>query len=513
MLAIGFRFPAGRYHATPWGRHVNEADVEWPPAPWRILRALIATWHRKADQHRYPDRVLNELIRRMAESLPVYRLPPAIRAHTRHYMPVREGKRDKKVLIFDAFVRIEPDEELVVWWPNIDLPDEQGQLLDSLLTDTGFLGRAESWVEGERLEHWEGEPNCRPLDLAADTDSDETIEPVRLIAPVPPEEYQTWRAGTITAHGLDAGKLKKTQQQVMVTLPEKLIDAMRLETATVQQAGWSCPPGARFVTYQRPSSCFSPEPRQRAPSNRVPALITSARLALAGKPLPRIENAIRIGELVRDAAMRNAGKLTEIQGVPPVLSGHDMPDDNRHGHAFYLPEDADGDGLIDHILIHAHTGLSGPALRALDRIATLWQRGGGEWEVLLEQYGWVSEIMGSVYLGSGPVWESVTPYLHPWYRKKNFTVEDQIRRECRERNLPIPEVEPLDSVLIKGRPRRPIHFHRFRSKRGLTQPDTCGGFWRLIFPESVQGPLALGFACHFGLGLFSPRPASEGDRE
>jgi CRISPR-associated protein Csb2 len=56
----------------------------------------------------------------------------------------------------------------------------------------------------------------------------------------------------------------------------------------------------------------------------------------------------------------------------------------------------------------------------------------------------------------------------------------------------------------KGRKRRPIHFQRFRSRRGLSQPDRLGGFWRLTFPEPVEGPLALGFACHYGLGLFKP---------
>lgn len=53
------------------------------------------------------------------------------------------------------------------------------------------------------------------------------------------------------------------------------------------------------------------------------------------------------------------------------------------------------------------------------------------------------------------------------------------------------------------RQRCPIHFHRFRSKRGLVQPDTHGGFWRIEFAKSIRGPLALGFACHFGLGVFS----------
>ena len=50
--------------------------------------------------------------------------------------------------------------------------------------------------------------------------------------------------------------------------------------------------------------------------------------------------------------------------------------------------------------------------------------------------------------------------------------------------------------------RRPIHFHRFRAKRGLTQPDTHGSFWRNTFEKPIYGPLALGFGCHYGLGIF-----------
>jgi len=30
-VTIKLNFPAGRYHATPWGRHVNEGVAEWPP--------------------------------------------------------------------------------------------------------------------------------------------------------------------------------------------------------------------------------------------------------------------------------------------------------------------------------------------------------------------------------------------------------------------------------------------------------------------------------------------------
>jgi CRISPR-associated protein Csb2 len=60
----------------------------------------------------------------------------------------------------------------------------------------------------------------------------------------------------------------------------------------------------------------------------------------------------------------------------------------------------------------------------------------------------------------------------------------------------------LHSIRIDGRERRPLHFHRFRSKRSLVQPDTHRSFWRIEFAKPIQGPLALGFACHFGLGMF-----------
>ena len=46
MLAMSFQFDANRYHATQWGRHVNEGVPEWPPSPWRILRALVSVWQR-----------------------------------------------------------------------------------------------------------------------------------------------------------------------------------------------------------------------------------------------------------------------------------------------------------------------------------------------------------------------------------------------------------------------------------------------------------------------------------
>ncbi len=48
---------------------------------------------------------------------------------------------------------------------------------------------------------------------------------------------------------------------------------------------------------------------------------------------------------------------------------------------------------------------------------------------------------------------------------------------------------------------RPFEFYRFR-RHG----STGGGAFNfeIEFDEPVFGPIALGFACHYGLGLFVP---------
>lgn len=265
--------------------------------------------------------------------------------------------------------------------------------------------------------------------------------------------------------------------------------------------------GELWETSQRLRALGSLAASRHAPGPRGRKGVTTVRLALMRAPggagdgetrgAAPLEDAVKVGEVVRKAAMSRA------DDVPPVLSGHDMPDDPPHQHAFYLPEDADDDGRIDHVTVHAPAGLGEDALSALHDLSRLWLTDGVEWRVLVESYGDADVFDEHPYLSPARTWESVTPYLHPRYRKKSFTVEDQIRRELKARGLPAPELERMPSVEVGTRDRRPVHFHRFRSRRGLRQPDTKGSFWRLRFPEPVQGPIVLGFACHYGLGIFA----------
>ena len=42
------------------------------------------------------------------------------------------------------------DDPIVIAWPTLELASPQTELLDALLANLGFLGRAESWVDAQR---------------------------------------------------------------------------------------------------------------------------------------------------------------------------------------------------------------------------------------------------------------------------------------------------------------------------------------------------------------------------
>lgn len=510
MLTIALTFPAGRYHANPWGRHVNEADVAWPPDPWRLTRALIATWYRKVDQQNYPRQQLESLLSRVAEAQPPHiRVPEdAIHAHTRHYMPT---KGDKRTLIFDAFVRMAPDDPIVMTWQDLQLSREDLQLLDILLERMTYFGRAESWVHAERTE-WKGDYNCLPSEQDVNTKTGELGEVVRLLTPQPPHLYSTLRSERISVERQLSSRLAKT-------LPEGWLDAVSVDTADLQAAGWSMPPAARQVLYLRPFNALkivAPRIASRTRTRGAACAPTTVRFAVYGKPLPRIEDAVRIGESLRSAVMGHAKRVLGAHLIPCELSGHDLGRDNKHAHAFWLPDPNDR-GDITHVLVHVPGGLSDDSVRVLSSISTLRREEGCSLRLLLEGLG-DETLFDSLTLltGKAATWRSVTPYLHPWHLKRKQTrsprelhaaILEQLRREWKARGEELPEIvdfKELPSIAFGGRNLRPIHFHRFRRKRSLVQPDKLGRMIELTFSRPVEGPLALGFGCHFGLGLFKP---------
>jgi CRISPR-associated protein Csb2 len=246
--------------------------------------------------------------------------------------------------------------------------------------------------------------------------------------------------------------------------------------------------------------------------DETPGRPEAARYRLAPNGRPRIERTVFIADVLRRALM--AG------GYPPQeFSGHDadgpLRADPAHAHAFFLPEDADGDGLIDHLTVYCRYGFSDIARDRLHQLRQLWWRGGrgsagsDEVDVSLEAIAPPEAIPGLVPLvAPSRIWRSATPYFMPRFRKRSdvaldraILVRDQVRREWRLRfpDAPLPEVKLLDGA-DEANIGRKIDFAR--SERDRIAPDRRGSLVRLQFPAPVTGPIALGRSAHFGLGLF-----------
>ena len=546
MFALRFCFPAGRYHATPWGRNVNEADVAWPPEPWRLLRALIAAYWRKCDHERWSEEALGRLIDVLAETHPVYRLPEGgIHAHTRHYMPQARGNPK---LIFDAFVRLPEQGAVVAAWQDVTLDAELFALAADLAVSIGYLGRAESWTECEALADWHDEPNCGPKEAGYSGD------PVRLLTPLSPGAYKAERDRLVAHEGrrislaaknpsstkqLEAQIAKAFQSKAsgVDTLPERLIDALALDTADCQERGWPRPPAAREVLYARDGKAavtvvprvFKRRVRPRSDRDAP----TVARFLLAGRPRPRVEDAVKIGELMRLAALAQFGwrhddeSRRRVPKAPWRVSGRSTDGkplrEPSHRHAYWLPEDADSDGLIDHISVFIAAGIDRDVRAKLDRITRLWlepkQRvedsetevaSAKEWRLALEGFGRTADFASSALIfGASTRWRSATPFLSSG-RLKAAGYGGEFRRLVKrigmDRRFGFDatevDVSERQEVSVGGTTRRVLHFHRFRSRGREVQHDTAGTFLEVNFPVPVNGPLALGYASHFGLGLF-----------
>jgi CRISPR-associated protein Csb2 len=496
MLRLRIDFPAGRYHATPWGNHVNEGLVEWPPSPWRMIRALLATGYTKLGWQHVPDE-MRKLVEALAASEPRYRLPRATHGHTRHYMPIKGWNKgiQQTSLVIDAFIK--PEGPLDVEWP-VDLQSAQRELLAQLVSRLGYLGRAESRVKARIVTEDEDLPGIFVSTSRREPDD----EPVRLLAPVASAEYDAWRVDAADA-------------------PNDLLAALHIDTNTLQREGWNLPPGARQVTYWRPAAAFYNGPTTSRCGAATATRNDTALFALSTDKkrdvLPLMERALPTMALFRRALMGDVHRL----GRCPELTGRDgegrpLQHEHRHAHFIPLSIDARYPTRIDHVLVHAPMGFGPQAELALRWLRRTWTKGmaGG---ISVTQIGigrreFFREVGGEVLpeLASGTTWVSRTPFIPPRFLKSHGkdSMEGQIRAELARRGLPDVDVPPTIAVPTdEGEDGRCARWFRSfaRTRQGNGGLPPAGVFHvSLTLARPVKGPISLGWGSHFGLGLFVP---------
>jgi len=538
MATLVFRFPGRRYHATPWGHHVNEGLIEWPPSPWRVLRALLATGYKAGlwnDDG--PSPVARSLIEKLAGVLPNFNLPPSAGAHTRHYMPLARFKngREETTLVFDTWAQVDGGELAISW--NVNLTEEENSLLGDLASRLGYLGRSESWVIARLASPGESLPcthECRPCDEASVPGPG--WEQVPLLAPLSLETYGQWRQ---TAVASELAKLphvdttrKKLTKEEKATLKDRqlaealypcdLVACLHATTNWLHDHGWSQPPGSRRVLYQRRTDSLevgAPGPRGTwTPNHSVQAVLLSmAAPNRNDNVLPSIVRTLPQAELLHRALVSAASRRSPVHCR--VLRGCDesgTPLAGCHEHAHILPLDLDGDGHLDHFLVWAPMGLDLTAQAAVRSTRRTYTKDGTKpLKLALAATGTLDELrslpgpygdgLRSV-LGppSGATeWMSLTPFVPPRFQKKRGrnTIEGQVLAELASRDISPPaKIEVIDprenSIMIRQR-----HFIRSR-RHGPEPPIDCGFQIRLTFAEPLFGPLCLGYASHFGLGIF-----------
>ncbi len=540
---LAFEFTGNRYHATPWGSHVNEGLVEWPPSPWRILRALVSTGFTRLGWTGV-EGAARELFELLGSVPPEYMLPAGSSGHSRHYMPIAGGNTTK---VIDTFLRFPSDARTLYVRFRTGLPEASREVLSQLLRSLGYLGRAESWVEARLVnDDVDGEwivqtdrapgPGYERVELLAlDVAGDFREWRKRYVERALQEVEKTERAKADAKGKAFKSVPKKDIERIEGKVPTTVVDALLQDTPTLRREGWSQPPGTRFVSYFRKTAAVVPS--VVSGSRRSSVRPTAALWAISSDTksvelLPSLKNVVRFTHFLHEAIASKADGATDVSWLTGKVDGVAI---QGHRHISLLPLALDArPGRFDHVLALCPMGFDEAALDALRKVRKAYGQGLPDLFISMVGIGDLSVFGSKVDIARrARVFRSVTPFVPSRHLKEKGgdTLLGQVRKELEYRGLRADvEVEVATGESGSFVPADVIKLGRFASDLRIIQQDeqlrptpTFRGFvtrrrdrtppaelclsLRLRFPEEVQGPIALGYGAHFGLGLFAPEPA------
>lgn len=451
-------FPLGRYHATPWDRHVNEGAVELPPSPWRLLRMLYAVWQARCSE--IPESVVHQLLADLAAP-PTFYVPAHSISHSRHYYPDAKDGRDRTL---DAFAVFGPEDQLVAQWP-VELQSDRWNVLLRIAESIPYFGRADSICTGRIATGWgsAGHAVWKPLDIS--DHADDYAEVTSVLAPDIP----------------------------------LVVDRLLARPVEVRRGGLRSPVGSRLVVYglERPADA-----RLTAATPRPARTVTAVRFDLLQAALPPGTEAVIYTDLLRQAAIKLVGENPE----GTMLGGRTSDNSPMLGgmHAHYLP--LFRNRRLTGLVVWVPGEISDNELSALCDIRTLYDYK-RRVQVRVSGVGAVEQIAPEL-IGPARTWRAVTPFTPSRYPKKNRDdwrgfVVNEVQRELEVRGRELADdVHFFDgpwTAFVRHRPTA-----RMRGDKRQGQAHLPAEFLRLRFSRPVRGPLTLGWLSHFGLGLFLP---------
>ena len=466
--SISIRFLTGRAHLHHWQAHHSDGKGDWPPSPWRLLRALIAA--AGSGLTTLPGPMVPSLADTEGDAVPLSRLtsllaalssPPEIwlprtgGGHTRQYFPIHESHTVKPSgsAVFDTFACVSKDTPIHFHWPSVSLEPEKTSDLAKILRRVTYFGRAESWCEASvstaELKRGETHWCCVCIDDGGKPDGREHAEYTleRKLAPLLPLDsglrtqtaelmpkcgFRVWERARRPKPGHPEGKWRGAKPQELSQFKTLLADesescslvrCLLRATGEDMKEGLERPIGTRWVHYAVPRAIYqlpARRPRRVKPAEPSITLIRfTLNTATVNRPvLPQLTDTLLVADKLRAAALawhdHVARDFPEAQRHPRNLCGREA-DNSRikgHDHAFFWPTDDDNDGFIDHVSVFCPSGLLAVEVEALRRLLRLKQRGGRP-----------DLLMTPVFLGEAENFEpwrgntrtfiSATPYFCP----------------------------------------------------------------------------------------------------
>jgi CRISPR-associated protein Csb2 len=434
----------------------------------------------------------------------------------------RELKGGGTTKVFDTFVAIYRRDPLLVGWPEANLPADERNALSRLLSNLSSLGRAEGWVLAELVDGF------FDLPIGEAMPGDDNPVPVLCVDPLSAfgDEYYP---------SPDRMKLAKGKLDVSEFLFDCPPWHLCLDTETIHERRWSSAPGSRWVNYTRPAEHAPRERSKRLRRGRR----TVARFLLDGPVLPLVENTVRVAEAFRRAVMSRFEMLCRQESAlalkyrraddpqrfaSPCLSGKDAHGTRLvgRGHAHYSPiADPSDLNRLRFVTVFTPDGFADEDIRAMTALRELHGATVDELQVQLIGTGEVRDFDCRTFGPRSNVWVSRTPFLghaNIGTRGRIRYLRKGVRREWRRFAALSPElsgVELLDvselssQEIASRRLPQPWQFCRSRTKHGGREAYRPAAMFRLQFSAPVIGPLALGYASHFGMGQFV---AAEGEQ-
>lgn len=278
----------------------------------------------------------------------------------------------------------------------------------------------------------------------------------------------------------------------------------------------------------------SPKPYQVANMNmeaprqhQCKGLPTVVRYAVVSAVAPSITQAISVADRVHDALCKWSDRS---KGRASVFTGLDESGRSRtdHAHAHIFCEANGERDAITHITIWATMGFNDDACLTLRSLKKVWGHGGHDIRLVLHGIGVPGDFVDCALFGSSKNWRSFTPFVSTRHAKtfrdgrpkmtdngwqEGSAAHDLLRllasnptwqgaRICKqlvERDGPFAFGEEPNKRRYRSLQFKTVR-HGGNGKRGQSN----GAGFVVEFPNPVNGPIALGYGSHFGLGLFLP---------